>query len=487
MDRQKMIRITEALGSSEVAALGFLCRDVLNVKDIDGVTDAKILLRKLEERNLMKNTQFLDQLLRTIHRNDLLQHLGTNIQHAVETDANPLLSNYRVMLYRIYDETTQENFQTMKFLLSDVVSQRKRDDCKTALDLFVELEKVRFLSPSSLTDLHSTLTNVNQQLASIVNEFMQKAPHQPVSQPSADLNENFQNVNISPRMPTLETPPTYASLLSLDAEANVQPPSLFDQTEYYAMTHNPHGMCVIINNEDFEGMELTKRAGTQEDENVLSGLFSKFGFKVMVHKNLTAENMRTVLKNYGSGNFLEDDALVVFVLSHGESGCVFGTDEKKVYLRELTMPFRSGSAPTLAGKPKLFFIQACQGRDLQTGYLPCPPNPSRGSQDRQSNLEADAGPSYSETVPSDADFLIGMATVPEFKSYRNRNTGSIYIQELCKQLKRSAESRREEDILTVLTRVNREVSRGVYLNHKQMPEPKYTLTKKLVLKFVDGN
>nr|XP_061795052.1 caspase-8-like [Nerophis lumbriciformis] len=452
MDRQKMIRITEALGSSEVAALGFLCRDVLNVKDIDGVTDAKILLRKLEERNLMKNTQFLDQLLRTIHRNDLLQHLGTNIQHAVETDANPLLSNYRVMLYRIYDETTQENFQTMKFLLSDVVSQRKRDDCKTALDLFVELEKVRFLSPSSLTDLHSTLTNVNQQLASIVKEFMQNA-----------------------------------SLLSLDAEANVQPPSLFDQTEYYAMTHNPHGMCVIINNEDFEGMELTKRAGTQEDENVLSGLFSKFGFKVMVHKNLTAENMRTVLKNYGSGNFLEDDALVVFVLSHGESGCVFGTDEKKVYLRELTMPFRSGSAPTLAGKPKLFFIQACQGRDLQTGYLPCPPNPSRGSQDRQSNLEADAGPSYSETVPSDADFLIGMATVPEFKSYRNRNTGSIYIQELCKQLKRSAESRREEDILTVLTRVNREVSRGVYLNHKQMPEPKYTLTKKLVLKFVDGN
>lgn len=46
-------------------------------------------------------------------------------------------------------------------------------------------------------------------------------------------------------------------------------------------------------------------------------------------------------------------------------------------------------------------------------------------------------------------------------------------------------SRQEmDDILTVLTRVNREVSKGEYLSHKQMPQPNYTLTKKLVLKFV---
>lgn len=40
-----------------------------------------------------------------------------------------------------------------------------------------------------------------------------------------------------------------------------------------------------------------------------------------------------------------------------------------------------------------------------------------------------------------------------------------------------------DDILTVLTRVNREVSKGDYLSSKQMPEPKYTLTKKLVFRF----
>lgn len=39
-----------------------------------------------------------------------------------------------------------------------------------------------------------------------------------------------------------------------------------------------------------------------------------------------------------------------------------------------------------------------------------------------------------------------------------------------------------DDILSVLTRVNREVSKGIYKGYKQMPEPKYTFTKKLVLK-----
>lgn len=39
-----------------------------------------------------------------------------------------------------------------------------------------------------------------------------------------------------------------------------------------------------------------------------------------------------------------------------------------------------------------------------------------------------------------------------------------------------------DDILSVLTRVNAKVSKGIYKGFKQMPEPKYTFTKKLVLK-----
>lgn len=131
---------------------------------------------------------------------------------------------------------------------------------------------------------------------------------------------------------------------------------------------------------------------------------------------------------------------VVCVLSHGEMGCVFGTDEQPVYLKELTQPFTSEKVPTLAGKPKLFFIQACQGSGYQRGTIPCPARlTQKAGNNKESTLEEDAGHVLVETIPHEADFLLGMATVPECKSFRNITTGSIYIQELCRQLERSAE------------------------------------------------
>lgn len=127
------------------------------------------------------------------------------------------------------------------------------------------------------------------------------------------------------------------------------------------------------------------------------------------------------------------------MLSHGELGCVYGTDGEEVTVRELTQSFTSGCAPTLAGKPKMFFIQACQGDGYQKGYVPCPPRPREEVGRRESHLEEDAGRVHGMTVPDGADFLLGMATVPECKSFRNTSTGSIYIQELCTQLLKSAQ------------------------------------------------
>ncbi|KAM6919918.1 caspase-8-like [Lycodopsis pacificus] len=272
--------------------------------------------------------------------------------------------------------------------------------------------------------------------------------------------------------------------------------------DYYALKNIPRGLCVVINNEDFQGSWLNSRKGTQEDVVALRSVFTLLGFIVSVHNNLTAEAMLQELRKLGLRDFLDEDALVVCVLSHGELECVFGADGQPVSLKELTQPFTSRGAPTLAGKPKLFFIQACQGSNYQRGAWPCPPKPRQEEAVRESSLEevvressleevvrqhpleADAGVVHKEIVACDADFLLGMATMPEYRSFRNIYTGSIYIQELCKQLRRSAESLENDDILTVLTRVNREVGKGEYSYYKQIPQPKYTLTKKLVLKYV---
>uniref|UniRef100_A0A3B4TKZ4 Caspase-8 n=1 Tax=Seriola dumerili TaxID=41447 RepID=A0A3B4TKZ4_SERDU len=472
MDRLKLSHIDEELDSSEVAALRFLCLGIVNRKRMEGIKDAKQLFLRLEENGLLDNGVFLAELLHTIRRADLLSLLEADSRRPEETDARPTLSPYRVMLYGIYEDMTTENFEKMKFLLSSKLGRRQIEASNTALDLFVEMEKADLLSPTKLNDMHAVLKEFDQQLA-LTNP--PPLPH--------CFRYSLSDYYFRPRDVTFHR--FYSSVegerIYSDAQPNRQPSSVAN--EYYDLNHNPRGLCVVINNEKFLGEELKDRGGTQEDANVLKSVFSRLGFTVVVHNNLTASRIRSELRELSKNDFLAHDALVICVLSHGEKGCVFGTDEKKVGLRELTLPFTSKNAPTLARKPKLFFIQACQGDGYQEGSVPCPPRPGE-EEVRHSRLQEDAGPVRGETVAWDADFLMGMATVPECKSFRNTSTGSIYIQELCRQLIRSADSVEMDDILSVLTRVNREVGKGEYLTHKQMPEPKYTLTKKLVLKYV---
>uniref|UniRef100_A0A8C4IGA5 Caspase-8 n=1 Tax=Dicentrarchus labrax TaxID=13489 RepID=A0A8C4IGA5_DICLA len=485
MDRLTLAHIDEELESSEVDALRFLCQGLVKRKRLEGVKDAKELFVKLEERGLLENPYFLYQLLQTISRADLLSLLETDSRRPEETDANLILSDYRVMLYQIHEDMTKENLDKMKFLLSSKLGKRQIETCNTALDVFVEMEKAGLLSETKLDELHKILLQLDQQQALT----FQNLPPPPQCQISTLMLLFFILYHTHPRDVSFCCLCLCSSDVRLnvcsDAEPNPGPSPVFDQNDYYILSHNPRGMCVIFNNEDFPGTSLNYRGGSQRDEKTLHQVFEKLGFTVVVHNNLTAESMRRELEKLGKKNFLDDDALVVCMLSHGNKGSVYGTDAQQVFLQDVTKPFTSGQAPTLAGKPKLFFIQACQGSLYQRGYVPCPPRPRQEEEDRESRLEEDAGPVHGETVPHDADFLLGMATVPECKSFRNTSTGSIYIQQLCQELLRSAESsERDDDILTVLTRVNREVSKGEYLNYKQMPEPKYTLTKKLVLKFV---
>lgn len=481
MDRLTLSHIDEGLGSSEVAELCFLCRDVVTRRRLENIKDAKDLFLRLEEKGLLRNDAFLRQLLDTIHRADLLRVLETDSRPPEETDASPVLSDYRKTLYSIYNDFTTENFEKLKFLLTKKLGRRQMELSKTPLDVFAEMEKSALLSETDVSLLHEALQECDQQLAITLEEYTQGGghPRQHFLLPpdvSMDIERTHEPLSIT------ETQHNYRrESINTDAQLETNPTSLPDQSEYYTLTHNPRGWCVVFNNEIFTG-GLNNRRGTQEDADALDAVFTRLGFKVKIHNNCTAEQMKKKINDLGRINFTNHDALVVCVLSHGEKGCVFGTDGERVFLKELTDPFTSGRASTLSGKPKLFFIQACQGEEYQKGYYPS----SREDENQNKGaLQSDASiPDEVVLVPELADFLIGMATVEEFKSFRNTVTGSIYIQELCKQLTVAARRQEMDDILTVLTRVNREVSKGEYLSYKQMPQPNYTLTKKLVLKFV---
>ncbi|XP_035227245.1 caspase-like [Stegodyphus dumicola] len=146
----------------------------------------------------------------------------------------------------------------------------------------------------------------------------------------------------------------------------------------------------------------------------------------------------------GKEDHSKNSCFVCCVLSHGESGILYGSDGKYETER-IFAPFRGDVCPTLAGKPKVFFIQACQGDKLDHGVsMKC-------------QIATDSSSIQEETyrIPTHADFLIVYSTVSGFYSWRNTTNGSWFIQALCAALQAHA---KDMDLLGLLTIVNRKVA-----------------------------
>lgn len=155
-------------------------------------------------------------------------------------------------------------------------------------------------------------------------------------------------------------------------------------------------------------------------------MFEWLGFSVCVYNNVTKGRLDEVLQEYKCHpGHADGDCFVFCVLSHGKYGAIYSSDEFLVPIQEIMSHFTAQKCPSLAHKPKLFFIQACQGEEIQPPVY----------------IEADAvnpehvAPSLRKSIPNEADFLLGLATVPGYLALRHVENGSWYIQSLCNHLK----------------------------------------------------
>uniref|UniRef100_A0A146KLZ1 Caspase-1 n=2 Tax=Lygus hesperus TaxID=30085 RepID=A0A146KLZ1_LYGHE len=207
---------------------------------------------------------------------------------------------------------------------------------------------------------------------------------------------------------------------------------------FYKMTHKKRGVCLILNNEKFFVPGLKDRSGTQADRDNLRKTFKDLGFEVITHDNLTCSATIKEVKEVAERDHSDCDCFVMCVLSHGEEGVIFATDAPYKH-DQIFNPFTADNCPTLAGKPKMFFLQACQGSRLDAGLTMA--------------TQVDSSPSYK--IPVHADFLVAYSTIPGFYSWRNTGKGSWFVQALVLELQ---ESGMLYDILTLLTFVNRRVA-----------------------------
>ncbi|XP_056435156.1 caspase-8-like [Gadus chalcogrammus] len=261
----------------------------------------------------------------------------------------------------------------------------------------------------------------------------------------------------------------------------------------YPMSGPQRGYCLIVNNFDFSrsSPKLSNRTGTVKDAESLSLVFSWLGFQVEEVKDATRDQMLSSMRELASRDHSGMDCVACVVLSHGLEGGVYGVDGGVVRLEKLKWYVNGEQCSSLIGKPKLFFIQACQGIEEEKAVpVPAdgPVNPKVHDQtDGPSGSGVPAqtdGPSHpgdirsdfasaTESIPITADFLTAMATTPSYVSLRDRKKGTWFIQSVCKNLELLV----RRDLLSILTEVNNDVSQMSDPNSsmRQMPQPIHTL------------
>ena len=240
--------------------------------------------------------------------------------------------------------------------------------------------------------------------------------------------------------------------------------------EKYSMDKTPHGIAVIINNSSFHSVvpnedPLPDRRGSQVDEDNLRVTWEYLRYDVRILKNLTASELTRQLMQIALQNHEKYDSFVCCILSHGYLDGVYGTDSKPVKINDIASLFKGNFCPTLADKPKLFFIQACRGDDEDRGVAV------------QKDAKGDSNDAIRHSLPSEADFLFGYATPPGNVSWRSPRYGSWYISKLCEVFVDNAP---QQDLLSMLTIVNHKVSEAYTTQgYKQCPAP-VTLLRKQV-------
>ena len=284
----------------------------------------------------------------------------------------------------------------------------------------------------------------------------------------SDKNENRQDASVerqeSDKLETVEINEEKGTFLDVQVT---------DRDEYPS-NNMKRGVCIILENDMFHtDLGLSKRKGSSVDRQVMADTFTKLQFEVRIYSNLSVKEITNTLEKTAGEDHTDRDLFAVVVLSHGNEGILYGYDHSYP-AHKIWEPFTADRSLSLAGKPKLFFIQACQGSKMDSGV-----------EVKMNRTMTDSLATY--RTPLYADFLLAHSTVAGFYSWRNTVSGSWFIQALGKVVMANYMS---EDLVTMLTKVSQVVardyesnsSRPEHNNKKQIPFIYSTLVNKIFLK-----
>ncbi|NXO94183.1 CASPA protein, partial [Certhia brachydactyla] len=488
---QQLFLISENLVPEDVAALKFLCTDLIHLRKLESVESAVDIFELLMAQEYLnaEDTFLLAELLYRIEYHSLLKKLGYTKEKVQEHLCEKgRVSPYRQMLYELSVNITSEMLKKIIFLLKNHLP--KQWITPSALDLMISLEKMDLLTKDNVKILEDVCMTVSPNLLKIIDRYKNAKAcrfflntgnnsfeylgriypctvgvfilqYQYKQKPCLCRKNKYEKNN----QKTFRIDLLNMTMLSCMEE-------LFLSVKHYKMDGPHRGFCLIINNVHFSS---SQRKGSCKDAEQLERVFTWLGLDVKTYTDLMSVDIIKLMEIWQKVEDHQDrNCFVCCILSHGKSGVIYGTDDKPVSIRTLMSHFTAKQCPQLAAKPKLFFIQACQGNNIQHPVYVHTDGPTPDSSSVQERV------SLCESIPEEADFLLGMATVDGYCAFRHVEEGAWYIQALCSKLQLLVP--RGEDILSILTQVNGAVARCVSPSgtKKQMPQPAYTLRKKII-------
>ncbi|CAL1610931.1 unnamed protein product [Knipowitschia caucasica] len=299
--------------------------------------------------------------------------------------------------------------------------------------------------------------------------------------PQTDLSEARIEVQSPVRSPLphptqevipAKRPRTLESMeVSLDTDSPITTPVspcshefyLSHYQQSYQMNSSPRGLALVISNVAFDPLaapDLDLRKGGEVDDEVLRKVFTELDYIVTVQRNLTAQDMRLCIESFSRRpEHRTMDSCVVCLLSHGVDGAVYGTDGQLLQLDWVFETFDNAHCPLLQNKPKMFFIQACRGEDMDCGVeqidgpmRTCSPSCEQVDAGREGQGDAsliqrgDMGKPRIK-LPQRSDMICGFASLKGTAAMRNTKRGSWFIQDLNTVLRLQAKDTHLADIL----------------------------------------
>nr|XP_033805912.1 caspase-3-like [Geotrypetes seraphini] len=213
---------------------------------------------------------------------------------------------------------------------------------------------------------------------------------------------------------------------------------------------------IIVMSDFHPRSNLPSRKGATKDANRLFKILSRLDYDAKLFTDKTAEEIKQIYEQESQEE--QGDCFLSILSSHGEEGAIYDFHGHPIKLMQIFHMLSPDKCRALAGKPKLFFIQACRGQMLDEGI----------------QIEADSGVSQDDnfahylTIPDDTTVMF--ASSPGYAAFLNL-AGSVFLQTLCNLLE--AEERHLE-LTSLLTRISYRVAykfqaRGQYKGMKEMP------------------